>query len=159
MVKRVELRELTSENWDTCLRLELAEDQRTFVEPNAWSVAESRFHSWMLPLAIYDADTDDMVGFVMYSDEPDPREPYYWVHRLMVDRRHQGAGYGRAAMYEVIRRIADKPDGDEVWIGYHPDNDVARRFYASLGFVELGEAPWGGDIIARLRITDRQGAV
>ncbi|MDQ4043882.1 MAG: GNAT family N-acetyltransferase [Chloroflexota bacterium] len=149
---RVDLRSLTAENWEECLRLELAEDQVAFVESNAWSVAESRFHHWMLPLAIYDADNGEMVGFVMYSDERDPREPRYWVHRLMIDHRCQGRGYGRGAIYEVIRRIAAKPDGDELWIGYHPDNDVARRFYASLGFEEIGEAPWGGDIVARLRL-------
>jgi pimeloyl-ACP methyl ester carboxylesterase/GNAT superfamily N-acetyltransferase len=147
---RVELRELTAENWLECVELQLTDDQQGLLDSNAVSIAESRFHPWMLPLAIYAGET--MVGFVMYSDERDPRLPRYWVHRLMIDRRQQGRGYGRAAMQEVIRRIAAKPDGDEVWIGYVPQNDVARRFYASLGFEEQGEAPWGGDLIARLRV-------
>jgi pimeloyl-ACP methyl ester carboxylesterase len=147
---RIELRELTAENWQACVELQLSDDQQGFLESNAVSIAESRFHPWMLPLAIYAGNT--MVGFVMYSDERDPRLPRYWVHRLMIDRRQQGRGYGRAAMQEVIRRIAAKPDGDEVWTGYVPQNDVARRFYGSLGFVEQGEAPWGGDIIALLTV-------
>jgi diamine N-acetyltransferase len=146
----VELRELTSENWLTCVNLELSEHQRRFLEPNAVSIAESRFRYWMLPLAIY-AD-DEMVGFVMYSDERDPRSPRYWVHRLMIDARFQGRGYGEAAMLEVIRRIAAKPDGDELWIGYDRANTAARDFYVHLGFVEQGEAPWGRDLVARLTL-------
>jgi diamine N-acetyltransferase len=153
-VPAIELRELDADNWQTCVELELTDDQRHIVDSNAFSIAESKFHLWMLPLAIYAGD--EMVGFVMYSDERDPRLPRYWVHRLMIDRRHQHRGYGRAAMQDVIQRIAAKPDGDEVWIGYHRDNDVARRLYASLGFEEQGDAPWGDtDVIARLTLDQR----
>ncbi len=150
----VELRELTADNWEACVRLEVAPDQREMLEPNAVSIAESRFHPWMLPLAIYAGD--EMVGFVMYSDERDPRLPRYWVHRLMIDHRRQGTGFGRAAMLEVIRRLSAKPDCDEIWIGYDARNDLARRFYASLGFEEQGDAPWGGgEHVARL-VVDRR---
>jgi diamine N-acetyltransferase len=151
-MQTIELRELNADNWRDCANLELSEDQRDYVDPNVDSIAESKFHLWMLPLAIYAGD--EMVGFVMYSDQRDPRLPRYWVHRLMIDRRHQGRGYGRAAMQEVIGRIAGKPDGDEVWIGYHRDNAVARHLYASLGFEEQGDAPWAGnDVIARLTLS------
>jgi diamine N-acetyltransferase len=146
----VELRELNADNGKACVELELAEGQRRFMESNAVSIAESRFHPWMLPLAIH--AREEMVGFVMYSDERDPRSPRYWVHRLMIDHRHQGKGYGKAAMQEVIRRIAAKPDGDELWIGYDRDNDDARTFYEHLGFVEQGEAPWGIDFVAKLSL-------
>lgn len=146
----VELRELNADNWKECVELELAEDQRGFLETNAVSIAESRFHPWMLPLAIYAGE--EMVGFVMYSDERDPRMPRYWVHRLMIDHRQQGKGYGKAAMQEVICRIAAKPDGDEVWIGYDRENQAARDFYGHLGFVEQGEAPWGVDLVAVLQL-------
>lgn len=146
----VELRELTADNWRACVDLELEESQRGYLEPNAVSMAETPYHPWMLPLAIYAGD--EMVGFVMYSDERDPRSPRYWVHRLMIDRRHQGKGYGTAALQEVIRRIAAKPDGDELWIGYDRANQAARDFYARLGFTEQGEAPWGGDLVTMLRL-------
>ena len=44
-----------------------------------------------------------MVGFTMFSIYPDPREGHHWVHRFMIDRRHQGRGYGRAGVREVLR--------------------------------------------------------
>lgn len=148
----VTLRALSSANWQACVALELAEEQRAFIEPNAVSIAESRFHPWMLPLAIYAGE--ELVGFTMVSDEPDPRAfgGAYWVHRFMIDRRHQGHGFGRAAMSLVVEYFRAKPGCDTLWIGYDRANEVARRFYASLGFVEQGEAPWGGDIIAKLTV-------
>jgi diamine N-acetyltransferase len=147
----VTLRELNADNWLACVNLELTDEQRVFLaETNAVSIAESRFHPWMLPLAIYHGE--EMVGFVMYSETPDPRANSHWVHRLMIDHRHQGSGYGRAAMLEVIRRFRERPDCDTLWIGYDAANHVAQRFYASLGFIEQGEAPWGRDLVARLDV-------
>lgn len=43
----------------------------------------------------------------------------------MIDRAYQGKGYGRAAIEQVIARLAAQPG-----------NDAARQLYASLGFVE-----------------------
>jgi diamine N-acetyltransferase len=152
MGAKVELRELTRDNWEQCIALEPTDEQRTWVDPNVWSIAESRFYPSMLPLAIYAGD--EMVGFVMYAQTPDPRDGNFWVHRLMIDRRHQRHGYGRAAMGEVLRRLRADPACRTIWIGYLPDNDAARQFYASLGFEEQGEAPWGGDWVARLVVGD-----
>lgn len=147
----VALREITTDNWEECIQLKISEDQAGYVEPNVVSLAESRVHPWMLPLAIY--AEDNMVGFVMYSDERDPRLPRYWIHRLMIDERYQGRGYGRAAMQAVIARLQQNPDCDEVWVGYVSHNQPAKRFYASLGFVEQGPAPWGDhELVARLTI-------
>lgn len=149
----VTLRELTRENWEACVALELTEEQREWVESNAVSIAESRFYPSMAPRTIYAGD--EMVGFVMYSQTPDPRDPEegkHYIHRLMIDHRQQGRGYGRAAMQQVLALLTAIPTCRTIWIGYLPDNDLARHFYASLGFEEQGEAPWGGDWLARLII-------
>jgi diamine N-acetyltransferase len=115
------------------------------------SIAESRYHPWMLPLAIYDGE--EVVGFVMFSQWPDPREGNYWVHRFMIDRRQQGKGYGTAAMRELLLLFAERyPQCRTLWIGYDARNTAAQRFYAGLGFVEQGEAPWGGDLCAKIEM-------
>ena len=145
----VELREITADNWDQCVRLEVAEDQREMVDSNAISIAESRYHPWMLPLALYHGD--EMVGFTMFSIYPDPRMPRFWVHRFMIDHRFQGRGYGRAGIREVVRYIAALPDCDKIWIGYDERNDVAGRLYRAVGFVEMGKAPWEGTDLAAVR--------
>jgi pimeloyl-ACP methyl ester carboxylesterase/GNAT superfamily N-acetyltransferase len=147
----VSLREIGQENWRDVVSLELAANQRGYLEPNAESLAESRFHPWMLPLAIYNDDT--VVGFVMFSQWPDPREGNYWVHRFMIDRRHQGRGYGTAAMQALLDFYRTRiPACQTLWIGYDATNTPAQRFYTRLGFVEQGEAPWGKDLCAKIEL-------
>ena len=143
---RVALRELTRDNWEECVRLRLSEDQERFVESNLYSIAESKFWPAYVPLAIYHDGT--MVGFVMYGRESDGS---YWISRLMIDREHQRKGDGRAAMREVIERLKQELDCEEIVLGYAPDNVAARKLYESLGFEETG-LDEEGDMIARLRV-------
>ena len=145
----VELREITADNWEECVNLAVAEDQRDMLEPNAVSIAESRYHPWMLPLALYHGD--EMVGFTMFSTYPDPREGHHWVHRFMIDQRYQGRGYGRAGAREVVRYMASLPGCDEIWIGYDERNTAAASIYRAVGFVETGPAPWEGHDLAAVR--------
>lgn len=152
----VELREITKENWQECVRLELEESQKHFVSSNAYSLAESKFQPTFRPLAIYDGPGPDaaMVGFVMFGLYPDGEPPLgrtYWVFRLMVDRRHQRRGHGRAALEEVIARLRADRDCPQVLIGYEPENTVAAKLYRDLGFREIGPAPWG-ETVARLAL-------
>lgn len=154
----VELRDLTIDNWEECARLTIAPEQAGLVDANAWSLAEARYHTWMLPQAIYHGAT--MVGFTMFSITPDPREGRHWVHRFMIDQRYQGRGFGRAGMRAVVRRMAAIPGCDEIWIGYDRRNAAAAALYHSLGFVETGPAPWeGNDLAAVRRLSPRAAAV
>jgi diamine N-acetyltransferase len=138
------LREITRENWEQCVRLSVLPEQERFVASNAVSLAQSKYEPEWIPLAVYD---DEMVGFVMYGVYPD--EGKHWIMRLMVDRRFQGKGYGRAAMQLLLDRLRAIPGCDEVAIGYEPENAVARRLYANFGFRETGEV-FEGETIARL---------
>ena len=160
----VTLRAITKDNWQECIKLEIAEGQEGSVLPNVYSLDEAKFHPTFVPLAIYADDTDGrdaagdaggaMVGFVMYGLYPDGVPPLgrtHWIFRLMVDRRHQDQGYGTAALHEVLRRLRDDPDCAEVLIGYEPENTVAEQLYRRLGFVEMGRAPWG-ETVARLAL-------
>lgn len=144
------LRDVTKENWQECVRLRLAPEQEHFVASNAYSLAESKFMPTFIPQAIYGRDDasgeEAMVGFVMYGLYPDGEPPFgrrHWIFRLMIDRDHQGRGYGRAALREVLARLAADPACQNVLIGYEPENAVARKLYLSLGFREIGPAPWG----------------
>ena len=47
-----------------------------------------------------------MVGFIMYE----LKGGVGFILRLMIDRRHQRQGYGRAAVLEVIRRLKLIPE-------------------------------------------------
>lgn len=146
----VSLRDVTKENWQECVRLTLAPEQEHFVSSNAYSLAESKFMPTFVPQAIYSRDdasgTETMVGFVMYGYYPDGGPPFgrrHWIFRLMIDRAHQGKGFGRAALRAVLARLEADAACPDVLIGYAPDNAVARKLYLGLGFREIGPAPWG----------------
>lgn len=99
-----------------------------------------------MPLAIYAGEA--MVGFAMYALDAD--DGHYWIYRLMIDAGQQGKGYGRAAMRLLLDRLRAIPDCDDVTISYEPENQVARKLYAGLGFRETGEMI-SGEVVARLR--------
>ena len=141
----ITLRDITRDNWHQCTRLKVAPDQEHFVASNAVSMAQSKYEPEYIPLAVY--DEEEMVGFVMYGK--DRTDGKYWIARVMVDHRQQGKGHGRAAMQLLLDRIGALPDCDEILISYEPENEVARRLYASLGFRETGEIA-EGEAVARL---------
>lgn len=127
-------------NFKKCIDLEVDESQAAFVASNVYSLAQARANLRLHPYAIYDGGIfkreltpdDEPVGFVMYQvwDEVG------FIMRLMIDRRHQRQGYGRAAMLEVIRRLRLHPDVRYVSTSVHKDNSEAEQFYRSLGFVD-----------------------
>jgi diamine N-acetyltransferase len=140
----VTLREVTRDNWKQCVRLQVDESQAGFVAPNAFSLAESKFEPTCVPLAVYAGD--EMVGFAMY----DLQNGEGCLVRLMVDRAHQGKGYGRAAVREVIRRLEAHPGCRRIRTSYVPGNAVAAALYHGLGFRDTGEVD-SGEIVVELR--------
>lgn len=141
----VTLRDVTKDNWEDVIRLELPDEQRSFVASNVYSLAESKFYPGEIPCAIYAGD--ELVGFAMYClDEDDGN---YWIWRLMVDKRFQGKGYGRAAMNVIIERLRSDPAVPFVLISWDPPNTVAEKLYLSLGFEKTGDII-EGEVVARL---------
>src|SRR5437763_1888421 len=76
----VTLREITRDNVRTVCALEVREDQKTFVAPNATSIAEAHVTPTAWMRAIY-AD-ENPVGFVLLND--DPEKPRYYLWRYMI---------------------------------------------------------------------------
>ena len=146
------LRPVTMDNFRTCVRLRVADDQATFVAPNMESLAQAYVNPRLTPCAIYKGDVfsraitadDPMVGFVMYQEW----DEVGFIMRLMVDAAHQRRGYGRAAMLEVLRRLKANPVIERIATSVIPENDAARELYLSLGFEPFEER--GGELYLRL---------
>jgi diamine N-acetyltransferase len=135
----ISLLPIIKDNWETAANLEVREDQTGFVAPNVWSIAETQFHPWTRPMAIYDGT--EMVGFLVYGR--DPADERYWLYRFMIDRRHQGKGHGKAALNALVAHLRSLPDCTGITVGYQPDNIVAERLYLGAGFVKGSPASWG----------------
>ena len=152
----ISLRSITRENWQQCVALQLGKGQESFVAPNVFSLAQSKFEPARVPLAIYTGET--MVGFIMYNNQP-LGDGSYRISRLMIDQGHQGKGYGRMAVVEVIERMRQIPECTEILVEYSPENVVAAHLYTSLGFEPFSKKGYrdlNGKIdyfiIARLRL-------
>jgi len=139
----VTLHEITMENFAECIRLNVGPEQRDFVASNVYSLAEAKADGVSNPLAIY--AEEQMVGFTMYDFEP--KEARGYITRLMIDVRFQKNGHGRAAMQQVIDRLRSNPACAEIQTSYAPENAVAARLYADLGFRQTGETIDGETVV------------
>lgn len=138
-----EIRHVTIENWQVLIALKVRDDQKHFVSSNLYSIAQSKFgdeyegHWDLFPFGIYD-DDDTPVGFLMYAlNFLHPTHQAY-IQRLMVDEKFQGKGYGRFAMQWMLNSFWLDDKIKVVAISYEPHNEVARKLYVGLGFVETG---------------------
>lgn len=155
----IELRKITDDNFQECINLEPKEDQKSYVASNISSLAEAYValdnnEGIPMPYAIYNNDV--MVGFIMlaYMEADDGNEEnVYWVCRLMIDKAHQGNGYSKEAMKKALDLVRTFPHGkaSEVSLSYEPENVVAKKLYASMGFVETGVVE-DGEMVAKLAL-------
>lgn len=155
----IELRKITFDNYDECVKLEPFENQKNFVASNICSLAQAYValtnnEGIPMPYGIYENDT--MVGFIMLSfNEPDEdnEENTYWVWRFMIGKQYQKKGYGKAAMMKALELVRTYPHGEasEIFLSYEPENEVAKALYSSLGFAETGKVE-EGELIAKLQL-------
>lgn len=133
----VELREITRENYEECLALKVAEDQKNFVSPTMYSLAEAWvFYRTAYPFAVYAEGR--MVGFLMLGYYEERNQYTLW--RFLIDQRYQKRGYGRKALELGMKYLVDRFGVKEVYTAYVKGNRVARDLYASFGFRETGES-------------------
>ena len=153
--------------WDV-VDLKLRKEQKDFVAPNFASIIEAYTtidtDCTAFPFAIY--NDRKVVGFLMigYNEAamydyfgvykaPEVSKNNYSIWRLMIDKRYQKRGYGRAAMKLALDFIRTRPCGEAEYcfLSYEPENEVAAKLYHSLGFEENGETD-GDEIVAVLKL-------
>ncbi len=142
----IELEQVSAGNWRAITRIEVAPEQRDFVRSPSYYLALCAYDDigWR-PLAITAAG--EVIGFLMWA--VDPADGACWLGGIMIDRRHQGRGFGRRAVADAIVRLAQSHGFTEFALSYNPDNAIAGRLYSSLGFEDTGR--WEDDeVIARL---------
>lgn len=151
-----EIRLVTKDNWKELIRLKVREDQTHFVASNLYSIAEAQFgddlegHWDLYPFGIYD-DENMPVGFLMYGFNFEHPKQQAFIIRLMVDAKYQGQGFGRFGMQKMLELFRADDRIRTVGISYEPENEGARKLYASLGFEETGEM-LEGETVAVLKL-------
>lgn len=154
----------TRENFWELMDLRVTKEQEDFVASNAISLAQAydchADGAFAQAFGIYDGETP--VGFAMighnseeYEDMPEVYRHSYELWRFMIDKRYQKRGYGRDALKLLLDYVLSFPDGKEtLWsTSYEPENEVAKKLYASFGFVPNGEMD-GDEEVAVLDLTE-----
>lgn len=134
---RIELKEITVDNYRESVKLKVKNGQEEFVAQNVFSIAQSKFYSGWKPTAIY--IDEEMVGFLMYcEDDLNEGDGTIWIIRLMIDEKYQRNGYGKEAMVKLIEHIKNNYENKEVFVSFVPANEGAKKLYESLGFTDTG---------------------
>lgn len=159
----LKLKKINRKNVGELLKLEVFDNQKSFVATNNISIIEAYIaiteNNNVFTFGIYKDDTP--IGFLMMGfdvnsdDEGAPRiaKGNYNIWRLMIDKKIQGKGFGKKAIELALEFIYTFPCGtaEYCWLSYESDNDVARQLYKSVGFVETDEKD-GEEIVAILKL-------
>ena len=141
----VSLREITKETFDDFCELYVKEDQKKFVAPNEYSIAEAHFNpsrAWFR--GIYADDTP--VGFLMLDDQPD--KPEYFIWRFMIDAKYQGMSFGIQALRSLIDHVRDRPNATVLLTSVVQTEGGPQKFYEKAGFQLTGEFEDGEAVMA-----------
>jgi diamine N-acetyltransferase len=162
-MKQVTLHPITKENLNDCINLEVNVTQTESVASNTKSLAEAFVNSSLTPLGIYDVAAQGwekpkspMVGFTMYELVAGVG----FILRLMIDRKCQRQGYGKAAMIEVLRRLRLHPEVEIIATSHRKENVAVGSLCRSVGFRKW-ETEWAKEIEDEvyLVLDDNQGRV
>ena len=145
-LKRIDERNI----WEV-VKLDVFDDQKDFVATNNESLLEAYVALTsgivVMPFALYEGQ--NLVGFIMFgygngASAADPKVALgnYCIWRFMIDKHWQRQGLGRAALETALDFLKADPlkkGAKAVWLSYEKENEVAKKLYASFGFVENGE--------------------
>lgn len=147
--RHVVLREISDENWRAVADVAPLDEQRRYVPALAarYLLLSSREGVWH-SLAVCADDT--VVGHIMWGRDEDGS---YWLGGMVIDGAEQGKGVGRAAVRTLMGWLARREGCRELRLSYHPDNTVAAKLYASLGFQPM-EVASGDEVVAGLPVPD-----
>jgi diamine N-acetyltransferase len=156
---RVELRDIATEDEvQAVMGLRRAPGQERYLGSmishfeDAVRYPEARPRMW----SAHDADTGQLVGFVMISDDiPEERlaaddeivGPYF-LWRLLIDERFQGRGYGAATIEAIADYVAAKPNGATLLTSCADGDGSPLPFYIRHGFTHTGQQKWGEHLLA-----------
>lgn len=143
----IELVAIDKTNYEAVCDLDVAKDQEDYVACNMWSLVESMFNDDHVTRAIN--LNGQAVGFFMWVKESVDKVS---IFRFMVDQHQQQKGIGRKALNLALEQIKQDPAVTQIEICYNPENPVAKTFYSSFGFKEVGMDEDDEDMLAIIEL-------
>ena len=135
------------------LALGVPPEQERFVGSVRDALADAAAYPHAMPWyrAVYAGD--EPVGFVMLSWNVPPAPPEiigpWFLWKIVIDRRHQGRGYG-AATVRLVADLVRAEGATELLTSYVAEEGGPAGFYERLGFTPTGDLDDSGEVIVRL---------
>ena len=131
----IELREITKDNLNIVLALEVFDHQKSFVSSVVASLAQAYvYKDTAFPFAVYAGNT--LVGFIMLGYYEARNQYTLW--KFLIDKKYQNKGYGKEALKKGIQYLQNTFHAKEIYTGVSVGNEQAKHVYKSLGFAETG---------------------
>jgi len=89
------------------------------------------------------------VGFLMLAEDAESATYVLW--RFMIDARHQGKGYGRAAIRLLLDHVRSLPGATELRTSWVAAPGGPEPFYLGIGFQPTGEVD-EGEVVGRIAL-------
>ena len=131
----INLREITKANLISIIDLDVNENQRDQVAPNAVSIAQGHYSNSAWFKGIFNNNL--AVGFVMLDLITKKNKCFLW--RFMIDCKYQGNGFGKIALTQVIDYVRSLNLYTDIKTSYVPAENGAGGFYKNFGFIESEE--------------------
>lgn len=143
----ISLKDVTRDNFEAICDLDVTEEQEEYVAINAYTLAEAAYNTSYVVQAIYKNDMP--VGLFMWVPTKGSKVE---IWRFMIDKKYQNHGIGRQALTLAVQKITLDSQIKIIEICYDPKNTIARNFYLSYGFQEIGMDADNEEMLAILTI-------
>ena len=140
----ITIQAITADNFIQAIRLRVNKEQENYVASNAFSIAQSKFHTFLQCVGIY-AD-DEMVGFSAFGKNPE--DETIWIVRHMIAEQYQGKGYGKKGLQVLIDQMQQECNCEEIYLDVSPENHVAINLYQNAGFKDTGRIQGHSRVLA-----------
>ena len=131
----INLRDITKKNLFSIIDLNVSEDQKDQIASNSVSIAQAHYSKSAWFKGIF--NNDIAVGFVMLDLIKEENKCFLW--RFMIDEKHQGKGYGKLALNQVIDWVRLLEAFEEIRTSYVPTKNGADGLYEKFGFIKTGK--------------------
>src|SRR5215470_5694971 len=135
------------------LRLGPGQDRYLNSIEDIFAEADDEQRAMPHPWAVHDAETSELVGFAMISDNiPQPMDddlvgPYF-LWKLLIDEPFQRRGFGAATIDAVVDYLKTRPAADVLYTSCADGPGSPRGFYLAYGFTDTGQVMWSENVLA-----------
>lgn len=151
---KLELKEVTPENWRKVNSLEVKDEQKKFVASNVTILARAyayrNYNSKVY--AVY--NEDNPIGLIMQRDYLRDNKVICILDQFMIDKKYQGKGFGKKTMELWLSMIKNEGKYDSIMLCYIEGNLEAEKMYKKLGFVRCPEEDDGDELVMICRFND-----